>query len=184
MAKGFLIESMIQAKNIDALNRSAISEIDVDGGCLVALTAPTVKGEDRWTASAPTSGKLGNLWMAYNPSVKYISINGKQFAGLSEDIRDYTNKAGTTFDVFKLKKDDEVIISVDCVESTSQASVVAGDFLEAKAGQTTFTRVASGTGATAGSTALKVELVDTVDFPKASIGVDKVKVFKAVVVQE
>lgn len=184
MAKGFLIESMIQAKNIDALNRSAISEIDVDGGCLVALVAPTTKGEDRWTAVAPNEDALGDLWMAYNPSVKYLSVNGKEYAGLSADVRDYTNVAGKTFDVFKLKKDDEVVISVDCVESASQASVVAGDILEAKADQTTFTRVAGATGATAGSTALKVELVDTVDFPQASIGVAKVKVFKAVVVQE
>lgn len=184
MAKGFLIESMIQAKNIDALNRSAISEIDVDGGCLVALTAPTTKGEDRWTAVAPSTGNLGDLWMAYNPSTKYLSINGKEFAGLSADVRDYTNVAGKTFDVFKLKKGDEVVISVDCVESTSQSTVVAGDILESKNGQVTFTRVAAATGATAGSTALKVELVDAVDFPKAAIGIDKVKVFKCVVVQE
>ena len=39
MAKhGVLIESMIQAKNIDALNRSVVSTVDVDGGNLIALT--------------------------------------------------------------------------------------------------------------------------------------------------
>ena len=37
MAHGFIIESMIQAKNIDALNRSVTSAVDVDGGGLVAL---------------------------------------------------------------------------------------------------------------------------------------------------
>ena len=76
MAKhGVLIESMIQAKNIDALNRSVISTVDVDGGNLIALTAPTAKGEDRWTASVPTTGALGGLWIAYNPSVKYTEVN-------------------------------------------------------------------------------------------------------------
>ena len=54
MAYGVLIESMIQAKNIDALNRSVKAEIDVDGGNLIALTAPTKQGDDVWVASAPT----------------------------------------------------------------------------------------------------------------------------------
>ena len=183
MAKGFLIESMIQAKNIDALNRSAISEIDVDGGCLVALTAPTVKGEDRWTASVPTTGALGGLWIAYNPSVKYTEVNGKMYAGLSADPRDYTNIKNHTFDAFKPKVGDEIIVTIDDVDDTG-AQAVAGDILESKNGQTKFTRVAGGTGATSGSTAFKVEWVDTVDFPQAGIGVEKVKAIKAVCVQE
>ena len=85
MAYGVLIESMIQAKNIDALNRSVKAQIDVAGGGLLALTAPTTQGDDVWTAAAPTTGNLGNLWIAYNPEVKYISVNGKKFAGLSAD---------------------------------------------------------------------------------------------------
>ena len=101
MAYGVLIESMIQAKNIDALNRSVKAEIDVDGGNLIALTAPTVKGEDRWTASAPATGALGGLWIAYNPSVKYTEVNGKMYAGLSADPRDYTNIKNHTFDAFQ-----------------------------------------------------------------------------------
>ena len=145
MAHGFIIESMIQAKNIDALNRSVTSAIDVDGGGLVSLAYPTTKGND--------------VWIAYNPEVKYIDVNGKRYAGLSADIRDYTNIAGETFDAFKPKVGDELIISIDAVDATG-ANAVAGDILESKAGQTKFTRVAAGTGATAGSTAFKIELVD------------------------
>ena len=77
MAYGVLIESMIQAKNIDALNRSVKAQIDVAGGGLLALTAPTTQGDDVWTAAAPATGNLGDLWIAYNPEVKYISVNGK-----------------------------------------------------------------------------------------------------------
>lgn len=183
MAYGVLIESMIQAKNIDALNRSAVSTtVDVAGGGLVALTAPTAQGEDRWTATTPAD-TLGDLWMAYNPEVKYTEVNGKVYAGLSADARDYTNLKNHTFDVFKPKKGDEIIVTIDAVDSTG-ASVVAGDILEAKAGQTTLTRVASATGATTGSTAFKVEWVGAVEFPGAGIGVDSVKAFKAVCVQE
>ena len=183
MAKhGVLIESMIQAKNIDALNRSVISTVDVDGGNLIALTAPTVQGEDRWTASVPTTGALGGLWIAYNPSVKYTEVNGKMYAGLSADPRDYTNIKNHTFDAFKPKVGDEIIVTIDDVDETG-AQATAGDILESKNGQTKFTRVAGGT-ATSGSTAFKVEWVGTVDFPQAGIGVEKVKAIKAVCVQE
>ena len=181
MAYGVLIESMIQAKNIDALNRSVKANIDVDGGNLIALTAPTEQGNDVWTASAPATGKLGNLWIAYNPCVKYTVVNGKKFAGLSADNRDYTNIKGEVFDAFKPVVGDEIVVTIDDVDATG-ASAVAGDILESKDGQTKFTRVAGGT-ATSGSTAFQIEWVGTVDFPKAGIGIDKVKVFKAVCVQ-
>jgi hypothetical protein len=183
MAYGVLIESMIQAKNIDALNRSVKAEADVAGGGLLALTAPATQGDDVWTAEAPDS-ELGGLWIAYNPEVKYIKVNGKKFAGLSADARDYTNLAGEVFDAFKPQIGDEIVITAECVASADVDDVVAGDFLEAVDGETTFARVAAGTGATAGSTAFKVEWVGSVDFPKANIGIDKVKAFKAVCVQE
>ena len=183
MAYGFLIESMIQAKNIDALNRSVTSAVNVAGGGLIALTAPTAQGNDVWTASVPASGSLGGLWIAYNPEVKYTKVNGKVYAGLSADVRDYTNLAGEVFDAFKPKIGDEIVITIDAVDATG-ANAVRGDILEAKADQTTFTRVAAATGATAGSTAFEVEWVGTIDFPKANIGVEKVKAFKAVCVQE
>lgn len=183
MANGVLIESMIQAKNIDALNRSVKSEINVDGGNLIALTAPNKKGNDVWTATAPATGNLGGLWIAYNPEVKYTVVNGKKFAGLSADVRDYTNIAGETYDAFKPKIGDEIIVTIDNIDATG-ANAVAGDILEAKNGQTKFTRVAGGTGATSGSTAFKIEWKDTVEFPKAEIGVEKVVAFKAVCIQE
>ena len=182
MAYGVLIESMIQAKNIDAFNRSVKAQIDVAGGGLIALTAPTAQGDDVWTAAAPSS-ELGGLWMAYNPEVKYILVNGKKFAGLSADARDYTNIAGEVFDAFKPKVGDEIVVTIDAVDATG-ADAVAGDILESKASQTKLTRVAAGTGATEGSTAFVIEWVGTIDFPKANVGIEKVKAFKAVCVQE
>ena len=182
MAYGVLIESMIQAKNIDALNRSVKAQIDVAGGGLLALTAPTTQGDDVWTAAAPSS-ELGGLWMAYNPEVKYIEVNGKKFAGLSADARDYTNIAGEVFDAFKPKVGDEIIVTIDAVDATG-ADAVAGDILESKASQTKLTRVAAATGATEGSTAFEIEWKGTIDFPKANIGIEKVVAFKAVCVQE
>lgn len=183
MSYGVMIESRIQATNIDAFNRTAQAEVAVAGGGLVALTAPTTYGDDVWTAAAPASGSLGGLWMAYNPAEHYTDVNGKIFAGLSKDPRDYANLANRPFDVFKPQVGDEVVVTIDCVDS-SGSSAVAGDILESKAGQTTFQRIAASTGATAGSTAFKIESVFNMPFPQAGIGDASVKAFKCVCVQE
>ena len=182
MANGVIVESRIQATNIDALNRTAKAAVDVAGGGLVALTASGTQGNEVWTAAAPTTGKLGDLWIAYNPSEHLTKVGGKFFAGLSEDPRDYVNIAGRPFDCFKPVVGDEIDITVDCVDSTA-SDVVAGDILESKNGQTTFTRVAASTGATSGSTAFKVEYVGTAPFPAGSIGMEQVKMFRCVCVQ-
>ena len=130
MAYGVLVESSIQAKDIDALNKDAVSAIAVAGGGLVILTPSATEGEQRWTATAPATGSLGGLYMAYNPSPKYTVVGTNEYAGLSADPRDYTNIAGKSFTCFKPKVGDEILVTVDAVESASQASVVAGDFLE------------------------------------------------------
>ena len=182
MANGVIVESRIQATNIDALNRTAKAAVDVAGGGLVALTASGAQGNEVWTAAAPASGSLGGLWIAYNPSEHLTKVGGKFFAGLSEDPRDYVNIAGRPFDCFKPAVGDEIDITIDCVDA-SGSSVVAGDFLESKDGQTTFTRKAAGSGATSGSTAFKVEYVGTAPFPAGSIGMEQVKMFRCVCVQ-
>lgn len=183
MAYGVMVESQIMATDVGTLNRFAKCTSAVDGGGLVSLANPTVQGDDVWTASVPASGTLGGLYMAYNPSEKYISVNGKEFANLSVDPRDYTNLANKTFTVFKPKVGDEVIVTIDCVDASGSAAV-AGDILESKASQTKLQRIAALTGATAGSTAFKIETVTTLNFPSASIGEDRVKAFRVLCIQE
>lgn len=187
MAFGVMIESSIAATNIDAYNRYAIGDFSVAGGGLVSLASPSVQGDDRWTATAPATGKLGGLYMAYNPSEKYTVIGSgstaKYYSGLSSDPRDYTNLASRTYTVFKPKLGDEIVVTIDAVDSTG-SSAVRGDFLESKAGQTLLTRVAQATGATSGSTAFEIEWVGILTFPQAGIGFQQVKAIKMVCVQE
>ena len=183
MANGVIVESRIQATNIDALNRTAqTASTDVAGGGLVALAASGTQGNEVWTATVP-SGTLNDLWIAYNPSEHLTKVGTKVFAGLSADPRDYTNIGGRPFDVFKPKLGDEIDITIDCVDA-SGSSAVAGDILESKASQTTFARIAAGTGATANHTAFKIEYVGATPMPQAGIGMEQVKVFRCVCIQE
>lgn len=183
MANGVIIESRIQATNIDALNRTAQTEsTDVAGGGLVALASSETQGNDVWTATVPSS-TLNGLWVAYNPAEHLTKVGDKVFAGLSKDPRDYTNIGGRPFDVFKPQIGDEVVFTEDCVDA-SVSSAVKGDFLESKASQTKLARVAAGSGATANHTAFKINWVGTLPMPKAGIGMEQVKAFGCVCVQE
>ena len=181
MAYGVIVESRIQATNIDALNRTAQATVDVAGGGLIALTPSGVQGNEVWTAEEP-SDELGGLWIAYNPAEHLTKVGDKFFAGLSKDPRDYANIADRPFDCFKPEVGDEIDITVDCVDDTAD-DVVAGDILESKAGQTTFTRVAAAPGATEGSTAFEVEYVGVAPFPMAGIGMEQVKMFRCRCIQ-
>ena len=125
MAYGYLVEASIAAKDIGSLNKSAVSTVAVAGGGLVALTASSTKGNDVFTATVPATGALGGLYMAYNPSYHYVD---GLYAGLSADPRVFTNDIGYTFDVFKPKLYDEIVVTIDCVDATSSA-IVVGDFL-------------------------------------------------------
>ena len=91
MANGVIVESRIQATNIDALNRTAqTASTDVAGGGLVALAPSGTQGNEVWTATTP-SDTLTGLWIAYNPAEHLTKVGDKLFAGLSEDPRDYTS---------------------------------------------------------------------------------------------
>lgn len=186
---GIIIESEIQATDVVALNKYAVcAGSDVAGGGLVSLAPSGTQGNDVFTATVPAAGTLGGLYVAYNPSEWLTQVGtgatAKYFAGLSDDPRDYTNLATRTFTCFKPQVGDEVTFSVDCVATAGQNLAVAGDILESVAGATTLARIASATGATAGSTAFRIDWVGTLPFPQAGVGQSFYKAFKCTCVQQ
>ena len=80
---GFMIEKRISAKDIEALNRSAKSVADIDGGMLVKLGE---YADGVWNVTMATGGE--GLYMSYNPSEHFTNVNGRLFAGLTKDPRD------------------------------------------------------------------------------------------------
>lgn len=101
MAHGYIIEKRISAKDVEALNRTAIADVNIDGGERVSLT---YKGDGVWTATKDESGE----WVAYNPSEHFTEVDGKLYAGLSKDPRAYTNLKGRPLDVFKVQDVDVI----------------------------------------------------------------------------
>jgi len=160
--KGYLIETQIAAKNVEALNRSAISaSVDFDGGAAVALTPSS---NDCWTAATPTTGNLTGCYIAYNASEWFSSINGQIFAGLSADLRNFTNTAKRPFTVFKPQLGDVAAFSKECFDSSLVDGTVVGQYFETKDAQNTWAVVST---PTTGHTAFKIIRVYSLPMPQA-----------------
>ena len=130
MAKSILIPSLVAAKNIDALNRSFVSEADLDNGnVFVKGELSTNAGESQvYQTVTPTTGSLAGLWMAYSPEDVVLTDElGNQFKIGNLDPRAFTNKAGTVFSGFKPQVGDLILISADGItgEVSSNEYVVA-----------------------------------------------------------
>ena len=177
MANSVLIEARVVAQNVDAYNRSAKADVDVAGGNLVALVPSGKQGDDVFTAKTPTADD--EVWMAYNPSGKYIKdANGNKYAHLSADPRAYTNIAGEVFGVYKPHVDDEIVVTSDDVDD---ATATVGQFYTQGAGLTLF----KATEKPAKGLAYKVADVDVLPFPptKGQIGMTQQKAFHLICVQ-
>lgn len=164
--QGYIIESRISAKDVDALNRSAVATTDVDGGTLVTLG----ELEDGvFKATKATSGQ--GLWMAYNPSEHLTKVGDKLFAGLSADPRDYTNLANRTMDVFKPQVGDLIGLTDGNFKAGESAKAVVGKYVEQGASGYEMKE-----SATASTTSLLVKEIVEVPMPKDGIGNEFVKV--------
>lgn len=140
--------------------------VDFDGGNLIH----GVRGvDDVYTANVPTTGNLKGLYMAYNPSERYIKINNLKIAGqpISVDPRNYTNLAGTVGDMFKLEIGDEAEILKEGI--VGEVAPTVGQFLEARNGSKLLTISAT---QTADTTSFKVVKIANQAFPQAHIGED------------
>lgn len=167
MAKGYIIEGRISAKDNEALNRSAVCSADVDGGKLVSLGALT---NGLFTATVTTSGN--GLWMAYNPSEHLIQVGTKLVAGetITSDPRDYTNIATRPLGVFKPQVGDIVKFTDGNIKTGE--TVTVGSFLEQEAGG-----LVVKVSATASTSSFKVLAIDTLQFPQAGIGMENAKIY-------
>lgn len=89
------------------------------------ISKPLTKDNDDFDEDTILAHANG-LAMAYNPEAKVTRVNGKDFTGLSADVRDFTNVALLPFNAFYLKKYDLIELSADCISGTYVATGGAG----------------------------------------------------------
>lgn len=126
MAKSILIPTLTTAKNVDALNRSFIGEVDLDNGNVFGKGELSASANESQVYEATAPEELTGLWMAYSPEDVVLTDGlGNQFKVGTLDPRAFTNTAGVVFSGFKPQVGDLVLISADGIEGEAAAYAVA-----------------------------------------------------------
>lgn len=177
MAYGYIVEKKIAASDVDALNANAVTTgtTNVDGGMAVALGAYD-KGV--YTVSLPGATAFTGMWMAYNPTEHLTVVNGKYFAGLSADPRDYTNLATRPFDIFKPQVGDIIGFTAANFGSNQVPDATTNKYVATAADGLW---VAGASSISAGKMALTCLAVENLPFPQAGIGLDYQALYVCVV---
>jgi hypothetical protein len=113
MSYGVMIPVAIAATNVDAWNRSCISQTtDLENGGLCALlTKSSTTGEaELWTATVPATADIMKDWIVYDPELVWTS----SYRGLDPDVRNYYVVTGRTFSAFKPFVGDLLLMDADC----------------------------------------------------------------------
>ena len=113
-----LVQTHVMAMDVDALNRVGVAETNIDNGTALVCGGQSEDAKQKHVFSVtPASGVAKDLWMAYSPEVNKTVVQGADgvlvFTGLTVDPRDFTNLAGTPFDMFK------PVAGVDLIQVTA-----------------------------------------------------------------
>lgn len=124
MARSILIPTLVAAKNIDSLNRSFVSTVDLDNGNVFGkgeLSTNTNESQV-YKTETPAAGSLTGLYMAFSAEDVILTDDlGNQFKVGTLDPRAFTNRANVVFSGFKPQVGDLVLISADGIEGDAAA---------------------------------------------------------------
>ena len=125
MAKAIVQKTQVEARNVEALNRTAVHTAEIENGMVFLLqnyqnTAPGV-----WDLVAPSTGNLSGLWMAFDEGKILVQdANSEVYSGLSKDPGLYTNIANRPFDCFKPQVGDIITMTADAIGNTRTAETL------------------------------------------------------------
>ncbi len=115
---GVFLASRMRSQNVDALNRNAIAEVDIDNGMAVTLGDLSENSSESqvFKATLANAGETG-LWIVDEPIEPFArdELNGEYSVGI-KDPRKFYNPAGKVFAVRKLEGGDIFKISSNLVE--------------------------------------------------------------------
>lgn len=123
MAYGLVIPVKIAAQNVDAWNRSAVSDTIQENGNIMELVAKSATaGEGEvWTAVQPATLHLANLWMVLEPEVV---VTDSKYKGLDPDPRNFTVAANKVMSVYKPALGDLILVTTDAIAG----DIATGDY--------------------------------------------------------
>jgi hypothetical protein len=154
-----LIPNAVQAKDIDALNRSAKCSVsNLDNGNVVRLgtgVSSTSGEREVFLAATPNASAPTGLWMVGEPEVV---ITNAQYKGLDPDPRNFYNTAGDVFTVFKPKKYDIITLTADAFSNSRTTET----YVDVASGYHTLAWASSSTSAT------MFKLLETTTIPISS----------------
>lgn len=116
---GVFLASRMQSQNIDALNRNAVAENNVDNGMAVILggLSESVDKSQVFTATLPTGATQLGIWIVDEPPKPVVQddLGGEYSVGI-KDPRKFYIQAGQVFAVRKPQIGDIFKISADIIE--------------------------------------------------------------------
>jgi hypothetical protein len=122
---GVLIPVAVAALNVDSWNRSCVSASAIDNGNVLLLStkSATAGQAEAWTASAPVTSYLQNLWMAYEPEIVTTISGTSYYKGLDPDPRNFYNAIGSVFSAFLVQMGDIVTLTADALDGAYNPGV-------------------------------------------------------------
>jgi len=135
MAYGILIQEKVAALNIDSLNRSVVSASAMENGMVINLLAKSTNSgstvaNEVWTAEAPVTGSLIDLWIIYEPEVVITTSGNSSYKGIDCDPRNFIIPAGTVFSAFKPQMGDLLMFNYEGLSGSRST----GDYVVAANG--------------------------------------------------
>jgi len=124
-----LIANKVEAKNVDARLRPAISASPIDNGNIFVLDQKTgVTGEGEvWLCTAPSSASQTRLWMACEPEISFATAGDNIYSGLG-NIQDFYTSACKVFTAFRLEPNVDIItLTAEAFDSASPLAYAVPD---------------------------------------------------------
>lgn len=122
---GVFLASRMQSQNIDALNRNAVSEVDVDNGMAVILGELSTDADKSqvFVATLPTATTDKGIWIVDEPHEPIAQdALGEEYSVGIKDPRKFYIQAGKVFAVRKPQIGDIFKISADMVSVANTIS--------------------------------------------------------------
>ena len=128
MAYSVIIPEQTQATDVSSLNRTVVCGSPLENGWVFRVDGYSASTgySEVLHVSAPTTGSLNGLWMAYTPEIVVVAAaDGTQYKGINQDPRNFRNEAGKLVDAFKPQPGDIILMSEDAFSGARSSNTHA-----------------------------------------------------------